>query len=55
MILKNLKAEDFYHPDDLKGLKRLEVVLGIKKFLAETISNIREKFTSLRCMATEST
>lgn len=47
MILKNLKAEDFYHPDDLKSLKRLEAVPGIKKFLAETISNLREKFTSI--------
>lgn len=47
VILKGLTPQAFYHPDDLKGLKRLEVVPGIKKFLAETISNLREKFTSI--------
>lgn len=45
--LKGLTPKVFYHPEDLKGLKRLESVPGIKKFLAETISNIREKFTSI--------
>lgn len=47
IYLKGLTPHDFYHPDDLKGLKRLEAVPGIKKFLAETISNLREKFTSI--------
>ena len=47
VILKGLTPQAFYHPDDFKGLKRLEAVPGIKKFLAETISNLREKFTSI--------
>ena len=47
MILKNLSASDFYDEEDLKGLKRLEAVPGIKKFVAETISNLREKYTSI--------
>lgn len=45
--LKNLSATDFYDDEDLKGLKRLEAVPGIKKFVAETISNLREKYTSI--------
>ena len=47
VALKGLTPQDFYHPEDLKGLKRLEAVPGIKRFLAETISNLREKFTSI--------
>lgn len=47
VILKGLTPQAFYHLDDLKGLKRLEAVPGINKFLAETISNLREKFTSI--------
>ena len=47
VTLKDLSPQAFYHPEDLKGLKRLEAVPGIKKFLAETISNLREKFTSI--------
>ncbi len=45
--LKGLDPQEFYDSEDLKGLKRLEAVPGIKKFLAETISNLREKFTSI--------
>ncbi len=45
--LKGLSASEFYDPDDLKGLKRLQAVPGIRKFVAETISNIREKYTSI--------
>lgn len=47
VILQNLSAADFYDEEDLKGLKRLEAVPGIKKFVAETISNLREKYTSI--------
>lgn len=47
VTLKELSPQAFYHSEDLKGLKRLESVPGIKKFLAETISNLREKFTSI--------
>lgn len=47
VTLNGLTPQAFYHPEDLKGLKRLEAVPGIKKFLAETISNLREKFTSI--------
>lgn len=47
VILKGLTPQIFYHPDDLKGLKRLETVPGVKKFIADTISNLREKFTSI--------
>ncbi len=45
--LQGLTADVFYHPDDLKDLKRIEAVPGIKKFVAETISTLREKFTSI--------
>ena len=45
--LKALSADEFYDPDDLKGLKRLQAVPGIRKFVTETISNIREKYTSI--------
>lgn len=45
--LKALSADEFYDPDDLKGLKRLQAVPGIQKFVTETISNIREKYTSI--------
>lgn len=47
MKLRGLSAADFYDPDDLKGLKKLESVPGIKKIVAEIISNIREKYTSI--------
>lgn len=47
VILKGLTPQVFYHPDDLKGLKRLETIPGVKKFIADTISNLREKFTSI--------
>lgn len=45
--LKNLSASDFYDAEDWKGLKRLEAVPGIKNFIAENISTIREKFTTI--------
>lgn len=45
--LKGLNTSDFTHPDDEKGLKRMDAVPGVKKFLAETISDLREKFTSV--------
>ena len=50
MILKNLSASDFYDEEDLKGLKRLEAVPGIKKFVAETISNCGRNTPRLRCV-----
>ncbi len=45
--LKGVSAKDFMHPEDEKGLKRMDAVPGIKSFVAETISNLREKFTSV--------
>ena len=45
--LKGLSAKDFIHPEDEKGIKSMDAVPGLKKFLAETISNLREKFTSI--------
>ena len=48
VILKGLTPQVFYHPDDLKGLKRLETIPGVKKFIADTISNLREKFRLTR-------
>lgn len=45
--LKGISAKDFIHPEDEKGLRRMEAVPGMKKFLAETISDLREKFTSV--------
>lgn len=46
-LLKTLAPQDIYDPEDLNGLKRLDAIPGMKKFLAETISNLREKFTSI--------
>lgn len=45
--LKGISPQDFIHPEDEKGLKRMDAVPGLKKFLAETISDLREKFTSI--------
>ncbi len=45
--LKGVSAKDFTHPDDENGLKRMDAVPGMRKFLAETISDLREKFTSV--------
>lgn len=45
--LKGLCAKDFYHPEDERGLRRMDAIPGIRKFLAEIISDLREKFTSI--------
>lgn len=45
--LKGLSAKDFIHPEDQNGLDRMDAVPGLKKFLAETVSDLREKFTSV--------
>lgn len=45
--LKGISPRDFIHPEDEKDLKRMDAVPGMKKFLAETISDLREKFTSV--------
>lgn len=49
-ILKGLSAKEFINPEDKRGLERLDAVPGMKKFLAETISNIREKFITIEMM-----
>lgn len=45
--LTGIEAADFIHSEDQKGLTRMEAVPGMKKFLAETISNLREKIASI--------
>lgn len=45
--LNGLSASDFFDPEDLKELNRLQSIPGVKKFIAETISTIREKYTSI--------
>lgn len=49
-VLRGLNFKDFIHPEDQKGLKRMDAVPGVKKLLAETISNLREKFTTMEMM-----
>lgn len=49
-ILKGLSVEEFLHPEDREGLRRLDAVPGVKSFLAETISNIRERFVTVEMM-----
>ena len=49
-ILNGLSAHDFIHPEDKSGLERLDAVPGMKSILAETVSNIREKFITVEIM-----
>ena len=49
-ILNGLSANDFIHPEDKSGLERLDAVPGMKSILAETVSNIREKFITVEIM-----
>ncbi len=46
-ILKGLSAIEFLNPEDKEGLNKLDAVPGLKSFLAETVSNIREKFITI--------
>ena len=45
--LKGLLATDFIHPDDEKSVHKMDTIPGMKKFLAETVSNIRGKFADI--------
>lgn len=49
-ILKELSVEEFLHPEDKEGLRRLDAVPGMKSFLADAISNVRERFVSVEMM-----
>jgi Zn-dependent protease with chaperone function len=45
--LTSIEAKDFIHSEDKKYLAKMDSVPGLKQFIAETISNLREKITSI--------
>lgn len=49
-ILNGLLIEEFIHLEDKDGLRKIDAIPGMRKFLAETVSNVRERFLTVEMM-----